>query len=197
MNLVDRARNIIINPKTEWPVVEGETPNTNQIITGYVIPLAMLPAIAAIIGWGFIGGPFVGRSLNYGIASALVSLIVAVVGVYISAFVIDMLAPSFASEKNLGRAMQLVAYSMTPVWVGGILNVLPMIGWLGTLFGLYGLYLLYLGLPHLMKTPQDKVPIYLIVSIVVLIIVYFILSAVLMTIFLGLFGISRLAGMAF
>ena len=195
MNLVDRARNIIMSPKTEWAVVAEEAPSMNQILTGYVLPLAVLPAMAAVIGWGFVGGPFVGRHLGYGVATGAVQLVAAVAGVYISALVIDFLAPNFASCKSLGRAMQLVAYSMTPAWVGGVLNILPMIGWLGMLFGLYGLYLLYLGLPHLMKTPQDKVGIYVIASIVVILLVYIVLSAVLTTVALGALGISGLARM--
>ena len=30
MNLVDRAKNIIMTPKTEWPVIAAEEPNTNR-----------------------------------------------------------------------------------------------------------------------------------------------------------------------
>ena len=55
MNLIDRAKNIITSPKTEWDVVANEEPNIQQIITGYVFPLALLPAIAMVIGWGVIG----------------------------------------------------------------------------------------------------------------------------------------------
>lgn len=189
MNLVERAKNIIISPKTEWDVVTSEEPNIQQIITGYVLPLAVLPAIAMVIGWGVIG--MMGfKSFNYGIALALVQLLNAVVSVFIAAFVVDALAPSFGSQKNLGRALQLIAYSMTPVWVGGILNIIPVIGWLGSLFGLYGLYLLYIGLSPVMKTPEEKKIGYVIVSIVVLLVVYFVIAAILTAILLSVFGLS-------
>ena len=92
----------------------------------------------------------------------------------------------------MGRAIQLVAYSYTPAWVGGILNIIPVISWIGALFGLYGIYLMYLGLPHMMKTPQDKTVTYLIVSIVVLLIIYLIIAAILTAIFISIFGISLL-----
>lgn len=189
MNLIDRAKNIITSPKTEWDVVANEEPNIQQIITGYVFPLALLPAIAMVIGWGVIG--IMGfKSFNYGIAMALVQLINAVVSVLIAAFVVDALAPSFGSQKNLGRALQLIAYAMTPAWVGGVLNIIPAIGWLGGLFGLYGLYLLYIGLSPLMKTPEEKKIGYVIVSIVVLIVVYFVILAILTAIMLSVFGLS-------
>jgi hypothetical protein len=86
--------------------------------------------------------------------------------------------------------MQLVAYSYTPSLVGGMLAIIPVIGWLGTLFGIYGLYLLYLGLPIMMKTPKDKVAIYFIISLVVMVIVYWLIAMVLTSIFLAAFGLS-------
>lgn len=189
MNLIDRAKNIIISPKTEWEAVVNEEPNIQQIFTGYVIQLALIPTIASIIGWGVLG-LYGFTSFNYGIAMGLVVLLNAVISVFIAAFVIDALAPSFGSQKNLGKAVQLMAYSMTPAWVGGILNIIPVIGWLGTLFGLYGLYLLYIGLSPLMKTPEDKKIGYVIVSIIVIIIVYFVIAAILTAILFAIFGLS-------
>jgi len=86
---------------------------------------------------------------------------------------------------------------MTPIWVGGILNIIPAIGWLGTLFGLYGLYLLYIGLSPLMKTPEEKKLGYVIVSIVVLLVVYFVIAAILTAIMFSVFGLSMLGAANF
>src|SRR4030065_969491 len=127
MNLVERAKNIIVTPKTEWDAVSAEEPNIQQILLGYVLPLALIPTIAVIIGWGVIG-IFGFKSFTYGIAMGLVQLINAFLSVLIAGFVIDALAPSFGSQKNIGRAVQLVAYSMTPIWIAGILNIFPSIG---------------------------------------------------------------------
>jgi hypothetical protein len=196
MNLVERAKNIIVTPKTEWDVVSTEEPNIQQILLGYVLPLALIPTIAVIIGWGLIG-IFGFTSFTYGIAMGLVQLILAFLSVVLTAFVIDLLAPSFGSQKNMGRAVQLVAYSMTPVWIAGILNILPSIGWLAGLIGLYGLYLMYLGFSPLMKTPEDKKVGYLVVSILILIVVYFVIAAILTAIFMAIFGLSILSAMSY
>ncbi len=191
MNLVERAKNIILSPKTEWSAIASEEPNIREIMTGYVLPLALIPAIASIIGWGVLGSGLI-RSFSWGIAMGLVQFVSAFLTVYLTALVINGLSTNFSSEKNMGKAIQLVAYSFTPAWVGGILNIIPFLSWLGSLFGLYGLYLMYLGLPHTMKTPSDKTVIYLIVSIVVLIVVYFIIGAILSAIFLSIFGLSMM-----
>lgn len=195
MNLIERAKNIIVTPKTEWEVIAGEQPNTQQIMLGYVLPLALIPTIASIVGWGVIG--ILGfTSVTYGIAMGLVQLINAFLSVLIAAFVIDALAGSFGSTKNFGRAVQLVAYSMTPIWIAGILSIIPTIGWLSFLLGLYGLFLLYMGLSPIMKTPEDKKAIYLIIIIVVLIAVYWILTLILTAIFFAVFGLSLLSALS-
>lgn len=196
MNLVERAKNIIITPKTEWDAVSAEEPNIQQILLGYVLPLALIPTIAVIIGWGVIG-IFGFRSFTYGIAMGLVQLINAFLSVLVAGFVIDLLATSFGSQKNMGRAVQLVAYSMTPIWIAGILNILPSIGWLAGLIGLYGLYLMYLGLTPLMKTPEDKKVGYLVVSIIILIVVYFVIAAILTAILMAVFGLSIFSALSY
>jgi len=194
MNLVERAKNMIVSPKTEWNSVAAEEPNIQQILIGYVLPLALIPTLAAIIGWGAIG--ILGfTSFTYGIAMGLVQLINAFLSVLVAGFVIDALAGSFSSTKNMGRAVQLVAYSMTPIWVFGILNIIPAIGWLSFLLGLYSLYLIYLGLTPLMKTPEDKKAVYMIVSIVILVAVYWIISIILTSILLAIFGLSLFGAM--
>ncbi len=194
MNLVDRAKNIIMTPKTEWQVIAGEEPNVQQIITGYVVPLALIPAVASIIGWGIVGRGF--TSFNFGIANGLVAFGVAILSVYLASLVIDTLAPNFGSQRSLGRATQLVAYSSTPGWVAGVLNVFPVMGWLAVLASLYGIYVMYLGLPHVMKTPQDKTVAYLIVSILVIVVVYALIGGVLGSILFGLLGVSALTSMS-
>jgi hypothetical protein len=131
-------------------------------------------------------------SFGWGLAMGVMQFAVAFVGVYVSAFVVDFLAPKFASQKNLGRAVQLVAYSCTPVWVAGILYIIPILGALVILAGIYGLYLMYLGLPQTMRTAPDKVIGYLVVSIIAMIVIYWIISLTLSSIIFSIFGLSSL-----
>jgi hypothetical protein len=195
MNIVDRAKNIIMTPKTEWPTISAETPVIQEIMLNYVLPLSLIPAVAQVIGYGFVGGTIISYPLGAAIAMGIVTFLTALVGVFIAAYVVDILAPSFGSEKNLGRAVQLVAYSNTPAWVAGILNIVPALGFLVLLASLYGIYLLYLGMPFQMKTPKEKVVPYLIVAIIAVIVVYVILGLILGPIFMGIFGAHMLRGM--
>lgn len=193
MNLIDRVKNIIVSPAKEWDVINGEQPNTSGIITGYVLPLAGAAAVAAFIGYGLIGFNVLGfkvSGISWGIYQACTVLVMAIASVFIGAAVIDALAPSFGSEKNMGRSVQLVAYSYTPAWVGGLLSILPAIALIGSLASLYGLYLLYIGLPKLKKTPADKQVGYFVVSLIVLIVVYFIIGLIMSKVVMNAMGLS-------
>lgn len=189
-NVIDRAKNIITQPAKEWDVIALEQPNTSQIITGYVLPLAGAAAIAAFIGYGFVVSGVRISGIEWGIYQALTVLVTAFVSVFICAMVIDALAPSFGSEKNMGRSVQLVAYSFTPGWIGGLLAIYPPLAIIGGLFGLYGLYLMYIGLPKMKKTPQDKQVSYFVVSIITVIVIYFIMGLILSAILMPIFGLS-------
>ena len=161
MSIVERVKNICLTPSTEWTVIGAEETPTGQLMTGYVIPLAGVGAVA-----GFIGGSIVGQSLPFigtfripimtGIAGAVLAVVMAVVVVFVLSVVINALAPTFGAQQDSGQAMKVAAYSFTPAWIAGVLQIIPLLGILVLLGSLYGLYLLYLGLPRLMKCLADK-----------------------------------------
>jgi len=194
MDILQRVRNIIMTPKTEWTVIAAEEPNIVEIFKRYVLPLALIPSIAYIIGLGVIGTGMM-SSFSWGIAMGLIQFILAFVGVYISAYVIAFLAPKFDSRQDMGRAVQLVAYSYTPAWVAGILSIVPALGILAFVGGIYGLYLMYLGLPHMMNTSQDKIIGYLVVSIIAVLVTYWVLTLLLTSIVLSVFGLTAMTMM--
>jgi len=183
MRLVQRARNIIVSPKTEWDAIAVESTPARDLVVGYVLPLAALAAVAGFIGMTLIGQslPFLGTfrmGLGWGLALAIYNIVMAVVFVYVLGFIIDALAPTFNGQKNMAQAIKLAAYSYTPAWLAGILGIIPALGILAIIGALYGLYLLYLGLPRLMKNPPDKSAGYTALVVVCAIVVGFIISVI-------------------
>ena len=161
MGLVERAKNICLNPKNEWTVIARETTATGALITGYVLPLATLSAVAGLIGGSLIGHsvPLGGAyriPIVTGLVFAIYHVAMAVVSVFVLSLVISALGPSFGGTKNQQQALKVAAYSYTPAWIAGVLTAVPMLGMLAFLGAIYGLYLLYLGLPRLMKSPEQK-----------------------------------------
>jgi len=161
VDIKTRVRNILLTPNTEWPAIAEEPTDKASVVTGYVIPLAAIGAIAGFIGGSLIGTslPFLGRyrvPITTGLVGAVFTFVFAIIGVFILAFIINALAPTFGAQKDSNRAFKVAVYSYTPAWIAGALQILPALGVLGIIAALYGLYLLYLGLPALMKAPQEK-----------------------------------------
>ena len=160
MNLVDRAKRILLSPRTEWEVIDNEPTTPAQLFTGYAMPLAAIGPIAQIIGYSVFGitVPFAGHyrvPIGSAITSALVTYVLALVGTYILGLIIDALAPTFNGQRSQIQALKVAVYSSTASWIAGIFQLIPGLRLL-TILGLYSLYLLYLGLPVLMKFPRDK-----------------------------------------
>jgi hypothetical protein len=199
MDLIGRVKKICLNPQSEWSVIAEESTPAAGLITQYVLPLAAVAAVAGFIGGSLIGQtvPFVGTyrmPLATGLGLAVFSIVTAVIGVFLIALIIDALAPTFGAQKNSAQAFKVAAYSFTPAWVAGVLQIIPALAILAVLGGLYGLYLLYLGLPRLMKCPADKAVGYTVVVVISAVVVMLIMSTVGGTLIAGRIGTGGLAG---
>jgi hypothetical protein len=183
VSIVDRAKNICLTPKTEWPIIAAEPASTGALMTGYVVPLAAVGAIA-----GFIGSSIVGRSLPYigtyrtpfltGLVLAVFAVGMAVLGVFVLSFIINALAPTFGAEQNTTQALKVAVYSYTPVWIAGVLQIVPLLGIFIIFAAFYAMYLLYLGLPRLMKCPEDKAVGYTAVVIVCAVVLFLVIGGI-------------------
>jgi hypothetical protein len=129
----------------------------------------------AIVGFSFMHTMMrypVGTSLLWGVFSYIFSI----VAVMVSAAIINVLAPAFESAKDYLKALKVVSYAYTPIWIAGALNVIPALYWLMFIMSLYSIYLLYLGLSPIMGTSQNKALVYTVVSIIVIIAVEILMS---------------------
>ena len=192
MNLIDRVKNILITPKTEWEVINGETATAQSLLMGYVLPLAIVASAGSLLKGLLFAGT---NGMKFYIVTAIIAFIASAVAFYVATIIIDMLAPSFDSEKNMGKSAQLVAYSGTASYVGAFLSFIPVIGWLISLAAMvYGIYLMYLGIGPLKKTPEDKKVVYMIVAFLITTVLYFRLVAILTAILFAALGIGIAAG---
>jgi len=176
MDLKTRATNILTRPATEWPAIASEVTTPTDLITSYAMPLSAIPAICGFIGLSIVGMsvPLMGTirtGIASGLTSAIVRFVLGIVGLYVSAIIIEKLAPTFQSRGDTTQALKLVVFASTPVWLAGVLQIIPALGLLVILAALYAVYLFYLGLPPVMHTPGDKVIPYMVVAAIVIFVI--------------------------
>ena len=159
MTLIDRVRNLILTPRTEWPAIAAESHTVQDLYTGYVMILAAIPPVAYFIGFSLFGPTPLGLGYRIPVAHGvahMIALYVLTLGfVYVLAVVIDSLAPHFGGEKNFIQSFKVAAFAPTAVWLAGAFYVVPAFSILG-LLGLYSLYLLYTGIPVVKRISEDK-----------------------------------------
>ncbi|HET9175991.1 MAG TPA: Yip1 family protein [Pseudolabrys sp.] len=171
MNLMDRIKGILLQPKSEWGKIDSEPGDAGYLISNYVAILAAVAPISTFIGTSIIGMGGARVGIGAGLLYAVVSYVLSLIGFFVLGYVIDFLAGTFGARKDLQSAMKVSAYAPTAAWLAGVFNILPALSFLSIL-GLYSLYLLYTGIGALMRPAANNALIYTIAVIICAIIVW-------------------------
>jgi hypothetical protein len=160
--IIQRARALLISPRTEWPVIAAEPATTQELYREYIMILAAIPPICefvkvSILGYAWHGFRVYRLGVGAGLTAAIVQYVTSLAAVYVLAVIVEALAPNFAGQSNRVQALKVAGYSYTAVWIAGVALILPGLSGLVALAGaLYSVYLLYLGLPSTMKVLPER-----------------------------------------
>jgi hypothetical protein len=160
--LLARVKNIVLAPRSEWPVIAPEPTTVAQLYAGYVMPLAVLAALVGFVRMSVLGvntafGGGFRMPIGSGLTYTVMMFVSALIGVFIVGFIINALAPTFSGQRDQRQALKVAAYSLTPAMLSSVLALSPILATLLQLLaGLYGIYVLYLGLPVVMQSPKEK-----------------------------------------
>ncbi|MFH1541895.1 MAG: Yip1 family protein [bacterium] len=200
MSILSRARELIINPRVTWQIIRDEETTVKELFINYAAPLALIPALASMISMTLIGLRLPAEKvIRVSFFDSLLAnggqYLFTLTAVYAASWIITKLAPVFKSKVDRTMAAKLCIYSMTPSWLVGIFTLVPGLGLL-TILGSYGIYLFFLGLPVLLETPDNKVLLYSIASLVLAFLVSLVLSMILVStvyapIYLKLLAVSK------
>jgi hypothetical protein len=179
--IITRAKSMLLSPRAQWPLVAAEPDTVGGLYSGYIAVLAAIPPIVHFLSSTLIGVsvPLFGAfrvPLAMALTTAVLSYVLALIGTFVVALIVDALAPTFGAEKNRVQALKTVGYAYTASWVASILGIIPGLGLLAALAGgIYSIYLLNMGLPFTMKCPSEKSIGYTAVTLIVAIIVGWVL----------------------
>ncbi len=192
--MIGRIQRLLLKPKEEWQRIDAEAMTTQGILLGWVAPLAAIGPVATLIQQQVFPMRVFGVAFRPPVIGSVVTAVLTwalVIGmVYVWSLIINALAPSFGGTKNPISALKAAAYTGTAGWICGILGILPFLGMLVLLGVLYNIYLLWVGGPMVMKVPQDKAPVFVIVSIIVGILANFIAGVIALAITSAMFAMT-------
>ncbi len=176
MDIVSRVKGILLTPRTEWPVIAGETATVGSLYNGYIMPLAAIGPVALLVSFTIAG------IFGSGILVAVVQYVLNLVAIYVLALIVSKLAPSFGGRDDLIQALKLAAYASTAVWVAAAIRIIVFIPGIWLIASLvmlaaaiYTIYLFYAGASPVLGIPDNKAAVFTLVAIVVTIVVYIVL----------------------
>jgi hypothetical protein len=148
--LIPRIKNMIVKPGDTWQTIKTEEATIKSIISQYLIFLAIVPAVA------FYFRNSLTELAAVALAGALLFAVLNIVGIYITAKLVQVLAPKFEATVTEVDVFKLIAYAMTPAILGTALILLSLSTPLTFIIALYSLYLLYIGFPVLVTCSDAK-----------------------------------------
>jgi Yip1-like protein len=160
--IIQRARAVLVTPRTEWPVIAAEPTTVQDLYRDYILVLAAIPPVAqfvkvSILGYAWHGFRVYRLGMAPGLTAAVVQYVASLAAVYVLAIIVEALAANFGGQPNRLQALKLVGYSYTASWIAGAALILPGIsGLIGLAGAIYSIYLLYLGVPATMKVVPEK-----------------------------------------
>ncbi|MCR4437601.1 MAG: YIP1 family protein [bacterium] len=170
---MSRARDVLLAPRSAWEQIKAEQLTTSQIVGQYVALLAIVPAAAFYLRFFFSRGRvwvhFLSTAVYFVLCLALARG---------GARIIEAIARRFEVQGEGIDFLKLVAFSLTPAFLGGVFLVIPWLSGLTFLLALYSLYLLYVGIPMLVRCPDEQVLSFAVSGMVVLYVLFVVAYAV-------------------
>jgi hypothetical protein len=182
--LTERARALLVSPRTEWPVIAAEPTTVADLYRNYILVLAAISPVCGfvktcLIGYAWHGFRVYRLGIGAGLTAAIVGYGMSLLAVYVLGVIVDALAPNFDGQHNRIQGLKVAAYSYTASWVAGFAQLLPGLYSLVALAGaVYSVYLLYLGLPSTMRAPVGRATAYTAVTVIMALILGWIIALI-------------------
>lgn len=160
MNLLSRVKDVLLNPRSTWSVIAAEEADAATLYTRYLMIIAAIPAVAGFVATSLVGVSAFGASIRVPLATGLSQMVLSyalsLAMVYVLALIASTVAPGFGGQRNSLNALKLIVYGSTAAMVGGVFMLEPALAILSLAATLYSLYLLLLGVPLLMRVPDER-----------------------------------------
>jgi len=155
---------LLLSPGSEWQRIAALPDKEIKKRLPFPIVMALLPAVAfyygvTVTGWQVLGNDVV-RMTHASAIPISVLFYVAVMGaVVFIGWMIHWMSATFHASSFVIKGIVFMGYACTPVFLAGALAVYP-VWWFDLLLATaacsYAIRLVYLGVPAMMKVPEER-----------------------------------------
>ncbi len=155
---------ILTSPSETWRKLGDIDEHQRTIMLLYPVLLAIAPAVAwyfgtTQVGWTVGDGETIKLTdssatiISFLFYAAMVACVVAI------GYFVHWMSDTYGGDSTLTKGIMIASVTATPLFVIGLVGFHPLL-WLDMLLGVaavsWAVYLLYLGVPIVMKIPQER-----------------------------------------
>jgi hypothetical protein len=163
--MIQHTFGLLVSPTKQWQGIAAMEERSLRALLLYPCLLAILPAVAWYYGTTQIGWTVGdhGETIRLTTQSARQICIlfyltmlgcVAVIGYFV-----HWMASTYGAESSVTRGIVIIGLTATPLFIAGLVGFYPIL-WLDMLIGVvavsWSVYLMYLGIPIVMKIPEER-----------------------------------------
>jgi len=162
--MISNIIGLLIWPKSQWQSIAEKGQFGLGGAMFYILLLASIPALAwyygaTQVGWTVGDGDVIKLTQQSG--QILISLfyLTMVVSLCAIGYSIHWMASTYGADSSTSKGIAIAGFTATPLFIAGVVGFIP-IFWLALLIAIaavsYAVYLLYLGIPIVMKIPEER-----------------------------------------
>lgn len=155
---------LLIRPKTQWQrIADKDNFGLFSAVISTAI-LACLPAIAWFygttrIGWSVGDGDTIRMTADSAAVIIALFYFTMIASVCTIGFMIHWMSQTYGADSSIAKGVTIACLSATPLFIAGAVGFAPVF-WVALLIGVsavgYAVYLLYLGIPIVMRIPEER-----------------------------------------
>ena len=163
--MIQHTFGLLTRPANQWRTIAQLPENSLRTLILYPCIMAILPAVAwyygtSRVGWS-IGDQADTIKLTVDSARQLSILfyLAMIACVVVIGYFIHWMSDTYGAESSVTKGIVIAGMASTPMFLAGLVGFYPLL-WLDLLIGVaavsWSVYLLYLGIPIIMKIPEER-----------------------------------------
>jgi len=163
--MIQHTFGLLVRPSAQWQAIADLPPSSFRNLLLYPCLFAILPAVAWYYGTSQVGWTVGdhGDPIKLTVASARQISILFYLGmigcVAAIGYFIHWMSDTYGADSSLTKGIVITGLTSTPLFIAGMVGFYPLL-WVDLLIGVgavsWSVYLLYLGIPIVMKIPEER-----------------------------------------
>jgi len=155
---------LMLQPSQQWRQIAELPPATLKTMMLFPCIMALLPAIAwhygtTAVGWTVGDGDAIKLTPDSALQIVILFYLAMIGAVAVIGYFIHWMADTYGADSTFVKGIVITGFTATPLFLAGAVGFYPVL-WLDMLIGTvatcWAVYLLYLGIPIVMKIPEER-----------------------------------------